>query len=308
MSRPLRVQYPNAHYHICCRGNERRRLFWEKKDYEHFCLLLEEVCKRFDLHVFSFALMTNHFHLMIETPLGNLAQAMHWLKTSYSVWINKSRNRAGHLFQGRYHSVIVEDESHYLELSRYIHLNPVRAGIVKLPEEYAWSSCRDYVNRKQRWLWVDREPVLVELGGKGRGRYQRYRKFLHAGIGLKDDDIAHFRRGWILGSDEFRAWLAEKFTPDEKGAIAGMKELQYELISCEEAKKRLVKELEKTLPALANHRGTVMYVLHRMGYPLREVGNIYGVSYSAVAQNGRRYSADGETLRCLDRVMSNVKR
>jgi REP element-mobilizing transposase RayT len=309
MSRPLRIQYPHAHYHICCRGNERRRLFWEKKDYERFCVLLEEAATRFELRVFAFVLMTNHVHLMIETPLGNLSRAMHWIKTGYSVWINRSRGRAGHLFQGRYHSVIIEDESHYLELSRYIHLNPVRAGMVKLPEGYEWSSCRDYVNRKQRWTWVDREPVLSELGGRGRKRHERYREFLRAGLTLKDEDIASFRRGWILGSDEFRSWLADTFSPDDKGEIAGMKELAInEMPPVEEAKRSLGLALEKVLPELAEHRGTMMYLLCRMGYRLREIGALFGVSFSAVSQNTRRYSVEKKEFALLERAMSNVKR
>src|SRR3989338_2828867 len=141
MSRPLRIQYPNAHYHVIVRGNERRRIFWEEKDFEHFLTLLEKTCERFNLRIFAFVLMTNHVHLMVETPLGNLSAVMHWLTTSYSVWINRRHGRSGHLFQGRYRSVLIENESYYLELSRYIHLNPIRARRVKRPEEYRWSSC-----------------------------------------------------------------------------------------------------------------------------------------------------------------------
>lgn len=309
MSRPLRLQYPDAHYHICSRGNERRRLFWEKQDYERFCLLLKEASERFELRIFAFVLMTNHFHLMLETPLGNLASAMHWFMTGYAVWINKSRGRAGHLFQGRYHSVIIEDESHYLELSRYIHLNPVRAGMVKWPEEYEWSSCCDYLNRKQRWKWIDREAVLTELGGTDRKRYQRYRKFLLAGLKLEDKHLEEFRRRRILGSDEFRSWLADKFAPDKKGETAGVNELVCGArVSCEEALRRLVREMKKTLPERVRHRGTIMYLLHRMGYPLREIGAIYGVSFSAVSHNARRYSISGKQTALLEGVMSNVKR
>lgn len=309
MSRPLRIQYSNAHYHICSRGNERRPLFWERKDYEHFCLLLKEAGERFALRIFAFVLMTNHFHLMLETPLGNLASAMHWLKTGYSVWINRSRGRVGHLFQGRYHSVLIEDESHYLELSRYIHLNPVRAGMVKRPEEYEWSSCCDYVNRKQRWEWINREAVLVELGGTGRKRYQRYREFLHAGLALKDEHLEPFRRRRVLGSDAFRSWLADQFVSDKKGEITGMNELVCgERVSCEEALRQLEREVKKTLPERAGHRGTMMYLLHRMGYPLREIGIIYGVSFSAVSHHARRYSISGKQAVLLEGIMSNVKR
>ena len=112
--------------------------------------------------------------------------------------------------------------------------------MVSLPERYPWSSCCEYVNKKRRWQWVDRDPLLRELGGGGRGRHERYREFLHAGMKLKDEELAEFRHGWVLGGDLFRAWLAEKFAPDEKGDVVGLEEIDgRDRLSCREARERL---------------------------------------------------------------------
>ncbi len=309
MSRPLRIQYEDAHYHVCARGNERRRIFWHDKDYEGFCSLLEEACSRFDLRIFAFVLMSNHFHLMLSTRHANLSQAMHWLKTSYAVWLNRSRNRAGHLFQGRFHGVLVEDESHYLELSRYIHLNPVRAKMVVHPEEYAWSSCCDYLGKRRHWAWVDREPVLAELGGSDHHRYRRYREFLYGGMKLEDAVWDRFRKGWVLGSDDFRAFLQEKFGDGHDVEVRGASELQAaKQRSCNEAVDAIGREMKKHLRHRIGHRGTIMYLLYRLGYPLKEIGKHFGVSYSAVSQNAKRYVVETDDEKGIMLIMSNVKR
>lgn len=308
MSRPLRIQYAGAHYHICARGNERRRLYWKDRDYEHFIDILKETSDRFEIKIYAFVLMTNHFHLMIQTPLGNLSQAMHWLKTSYTVWLNRKRGRFGHLFQGRYHSVIVEDESHYLELSRYIHLNPVRAGMVKRPEDHPWSSCHDYLNKKQKWPWLDREPVLTELGGKSAGRFKRYREFLYAGIGMNEESLSEFRRGFIIGGEAFRNWIVEKLDKGVKEVKGAGELVRSSKPSCKEAADILLRKLNAHVPHLANDRKTTMYLLFRSGYALREIGEMFGVSYSAVSQNARRYEAGKKDLEKLEGILSNVKR
>lgn len=305
MSRPLRIQFPDAHYHICARGNERRRIFWRDKDYKHFCSLLEKTSAKFELFIFAFALMPNHFHLMLKTPLGNLSSAMHWLKTSYSVWLNRSRSRVGHLFQGRYRSVFIENESHYLELSRYIHLNPVRAKIIELPEQYQWSSCHDYLNHKQKWNWIKREPILMELGGTDKKRFHRYYDFLYAGIEMDDSKLEHFRHGYALGSSEFRNWLSEKIH-GESSEISGMSDIcRNERLPCNEMRDRLIKEATKYR---LNHRSVIMYLLHQLGYPLKDIGKIYEISYSAVSQNARRFTIDNKNEVAINKILSNVKR
>ena len=307
MSRPLRIQYAGAIYHVSARGNERNRIFWEKIDYEQFLNVLEKACERFSLKIYSFVLMTNHFHLMLRTDASNLSRAMHWLKTTYTVNLNRRRRRSGHLFQGRYHSVIVENESHYLELSRYIHLNPVRARMVKKPELYEWSSCRDYIRPKRRFRWVDRVPVLVELGGSGQTRYARYREFLYAGADVDDSAWDKIRHAVVLGSDLFREKLREKYVPDAPADILGAGQLTSAM-SIKQAHDGIRRCLARHHTGHQDDRSAQMYLLHRMGYGLRDVGALFGVSYSAVSQNARRNAKKYDATIAVDAVMSNVKR
>jgi len=307
MSRPLRIQYAGAVYHVSARGNERNRIFWERTDYEQFLNVLEKACERFSLKIYSFVLMTNHFHLMLRTDAPNLSRAMHWLKTTYTVNLNRRRRRSGHLFQGRYHSVIVENESHYLELSRYIHLNPVRARIVKKPELYEWSSCRDYICPKRRFRWVDRDTVLAELGGSGRTRYAQYRKFLRVGADMDDSAWDKIRHAVALGSDLFCEKLREKYVPDAPADILGAGQLTS-CIPIKQAHDSVRRYLARRYSSHKDDRSVQMYLLHRMGYRLRDVGALFGVSYSAVSQNARRHAKKYDAIIAVDAVLSNVKR
>ena len=130
MARPLRIEWPGALYHVTDRGNERQLIFRDDQDRRKFLHYFEETIEKFGLIVHALCLMPNHYHIEIETPNGNLSKAMQWLKTTYTVYFNHRHSRSGHLFQGRYKSIVVEKDSYLLELSRYIHLNPVRAGLV----------------------------------------------------------------------------------------------------------------------------------------------------------------------------------
>src|SRR5664279_2859353 len=141
MARPLRIEYPGAFYHVTSRGNEQKDIFRSRKDREKFLGYLESAKERYGAVIHAFCLMNNHYHLLLETPSGNLSQIMRHINGAYTTYFNVKRKRAGHLFQGRYKAILVEADEYAKELSRYIHLNPVRVGIVANPEEYRWSSC-----------------------------------------------------------------------------------------------------------------------------------------------------------------------
>jgi REP element-mobilizing transposase RayT len=140
MSRPLRIEYPGATYHITARGNERADIFRDNNDRQKLLEQLQIALQRYAIVIHAYVLMGNHYHLLLETPEGNMSQAMHFINGNYTGYFNHRHRRVGHLFQGRYKGLLVEKESYLLSLSRYIHLNPVRAGIVEYPEEYHWSN------------------------------------------------------------------------------------------------------------------------------------------------------------------------
>ena len=145
MARPLRIEYKGAFYHITARGNERKRIFFSKADYEKFKDYLGKAQDKYGYLLHCYMLMTNHYHMLIETPNPNMSKLMHYLNGSYTGYINRRRKRSGHLFQGRYKAILVDADSYFLELSRYIHLNPVRANIVSNPEDCPYSSYSTYI-------------------------------------------------------------------------------------------------------------------------------------------------------------------
>src|SRR2546422_2630269 len=199
MARPLRLEQAGARYHLTARGNERRAIFRDEADRQHFVGLLAGLPERFGTRLHAYVLMPNHYHLLLETPEANLSRAGQWLNVSYSVWFNRRHTRSGHLFQGRFQSVVVSREEWALGLSRYIHLNPVRigrlglgkserqrsrAGLAPAPNaatvrermtvlrSYRWSSYWAYLGIAARPAWLECDEILG-LGGGPKAEQRR---------------------------------------------------------------------------------------------------------------------------------------
>ncbi len=216
MARPQRIEYEGAVYHVTARGNERRALFGDDGDRERFLRVLGESVASFEIRLYLFCLMTNHLHLVLETPRGNLGRFMHRLQTAYTVYFNHRHQRHGHLLQGRYGAVLVERDAYLLRLSRYMHLNPVFTTALRrrplaerlaVLRQYPWSSYRSYIGRERRRAWVDYAPILATVGAPGTRQSGAYRRFVEAGIEQIDAgflDEARLSR-LCLGSEGFRA-------------------------------------------------------------------------------------------------------
>lgn len=203
MARNLRVEYPGAIYHVACRmiGDgrlEQSRLFVDDADRKRFVERLAERVEQYNIRLYLFVLMTNHFHLVFETPGGNCSKFMQSLSTAYTVYYNLRHNRHGHLLDGRYKAKLVDGDTYLLALSRYVHLNPVYVGSVKSKpieerirrlRQYPWSSYRSYIGQDKALGFVDYGPMLGEMGGKSRVRPRRYREFIEAGLAKEDEDI-----------------------------------------------------------------------------------------------------------------------
>ncbi len=204
MARPLRIDIENGLYHVTSRGWERRVVVRDDRDRQRWLELLDRVATRCGWRVFAWVLMSNHFHLFLRTPLPNLSAGMHDLNSGYASGFNRRYRRCGSLFQGRFKAVLVEDDSHAIELTRYVHLNPVRASLVERPEEHAWSSYQDYLAVRKTPEWLDCETVLGALG-KNRSRARSaYRCFVEAG--LSEPPKSPLERavgGMFLGSGEW---------------------------------------------------------------------------------------------------------
>ena len=181
MARPLRIEFAGALYHVTCRGNERADIFFTDDDRRAFLATLGKVCERFNWLCHAYCLMSNHYHLLVETPEGNLSKGMRQLNGVYTQHVNRKHGRVGHLFQGRFKGILVEREAYLLELARYIVLNPVRAGLVKEPEEWPWSSYRATVGLSKHMGFLYTDGLLSAFAGKRRRASKAYARFVAEG-------------------------------------------------------------------------------------------------------------------------------
>ena len=181
MARPLRIEFPGALYHVTSRGNERKAIFRDDGDRTRFLERLAAVVARQRLRIHAYALMRNHYHLLVETPEGNLAKALAQLNGAYTQEFNRRHHRSGHLLQGRYRAILVDKDSYLLELSRYIHLNPVRVGEVRTAWKYPWSSAAAYVGMVPAPEFLTMEEVLGSFGQRPAVAWRRYAAFLAEG-------------------------------------------------------------------------------------------------------------------------------
>jgi putative transposase len=203
MARPLRIEFPDALYHVTSRGNEKRPIFRRASDRQVFLDFLAETVERFRWSVTAWVLMTNHFHLVIQTPDPNLSVGMHWLNSAYVNWFNRTYNRVGHLYQGRFRGILVEKESHFHELLRYVVLNPVRAKMVERPEDYRWSSYRATAGLAVAPDWLDLGSVLPLFDQDRETAQASYRQFVLSKIDGEETLWDHLINGIYLGSE---AW------------------------------------------------------------------------------------------------------
>lgn len=308
MARPLRIEYEGALYHLTGRGNRRELIFADETDCQRFVQLLEESLKRYRIVLHAYVLMGNHYHLLAETELGNLGRWMHWLVTSYTVWFNRRHRRAGHLFQGRYKSILLEGKDYLLTLSRYIHLNPVRGvrlGKGELSERRArlrawrWSSYRGYAGLAKPEGMVEEGLVLGEMGGTRSKRRVEYRRFVEEGlVEPMASPLERAKWGAVLGDEDFQQRMRDR--------LSGWKEKKREVKAVRDCKP--MEEPGRIVHAVARAYGlgadnvreqtgrkqeakgvATTLVWDLCALSLREVGEYFGgMDYAAVAQQIRR--------------------
>ncbi len=290
MGRPLRIQYPGAWYHITSRGNERKAIFNSKGDRERFLSYLESAHERYGALIHVYCLMKNHYHLLLETPRSNLSQILHHINGAYTNYYNAKRKRAGHLFQGRYKSILVDKDAYCQELSRYIHLNPVRAGIAYSASEYPWSSYGYYIGVKRRPQWLIIERVLEYFDNDVKEASKYYRLFVEENLGEKmSSPLKDVFASSFLGSEEFIDWAKEKWIGFKNADVRNIPVL-----------KKLkgapsLEQIDQTVGSIINrqdplHKKFCLYIGQRNGgYRLKDIGAYYNMRGSAVSQSNRRF-------------------
>lgn len=210
MSRPLRILYANAWYHVMNRGAAHANIFNDDNDYQDFLDLLLQVHRRYCFEIHAYCLMPNHYHILVRTPIPNLSRGLRHLDGLYTQHYNRKNQKDGALFRGRYKAILVDAENYLLRLSRYIHLNPVKAGLVKHPNKYRWSSYRFYSNDIISPDWFYTKETLAYFGAK-----QQKNKYSLFVMEKTDHELENFYRKVrllpILGSDAFRKQISEKY-------------------------------------------------------------------------------------------------
>ncbi|MBI4432829.1 MAG: transposase [Candidatus Omnitrophica bacterium] len=271
MARPLRMEFPNAVYHVYSRGNERKEIYRSDVDYELFLGILADCAARFDFLVHAYSLMPNHFHLLLETKDSNLSHAMKRLIGLYTVRFNRRHKRYGHLFQGRYKALLVDKDHYFLELSRYVHLNPVRAKMVQKPEDHPWSSMKHYLKEKAP-DYLHREFTLESFESKAA-----YRRFVMEGLEAGRDPVKEAIGGFMIGSEAFLDRLKAKISPKKNKDFAGKKAL-------------FRKPPEDVIKHLEGHdKKTAIYAMWKFSRATqRQIGERFNISHSAVSASVRR--------------------
>jgi len=298
MSRPLRIEIESGIYHVTSRGWERRVIVADDRDRREWLKLLDRVARRYGWRFFAWMLMDNHFHLFLKTPSADLSAGMHDLNSGYATWFNRRHGRSGSLYQGRFKAILVEDESYAGTLSRYIHLNPFRAKMVKRPEDHVWGSYRHFLNSRGAPEWLDWQVVLDEIGKNRSRSRQAYRRFVEQGIHEKTS--SPFRdvvEKVLLGSEEWvermRRVLGEE-GPDANVPLRGQLAWRpsMEEIEIEAAKEFGVKIGVLQAKRVRNNeaRAAALCLIRRLtSVPAAQLADRYGgVSQAAISKAVQR--------------------
>ena len=320
MARPLRIQYENAYYHVTCRGNAQAKIFLNDYDRKNFIDLLRRSGEIYQVDILAFVLMNNHFHLIIKTPLANLQEFMRHFNISYTSSFNKRHNRTGHLYQGRYKSFVIDADSYLLEVSRYVHLNPIRIkGRSDAPPGenkahlagYQWSSYIDYITDNTHYPFLSVSEIL----GYFSGNKGSYAVFVESGITHMINPLEQGKGLGIIGDKPFIERIMKQ--------VVGPLKLKREQPTAKKIIQRL--EPERVLQAVAESfhlssdellrkgckgiaRSMAMELLYRHGgMNGREIGDLMGVDYSAVSVARKRLRASLESDTDALRLMNKIK-
>jgi putative transposase len=279
MARPLRIEFPGALYHVTSRGNGGQTVFLDDTDRESLIAALAEVIERMRWLCHGYCLMGNHYHLLIETPEPNLSHGMRQLGTLSAQRFNRRHGRQGHVFQGRFKAILVERDSHWLELCRYVVLNPVRAGMIRRPEAHIWSSYRATAGLSERpaWLWTD--WVLAQFGKRRQDATKRYREFVCEGIG-KTSPWSELRGQVVLGTDGFVQSLGRSFA--EKADLSEVPRQQRL------AHRPTLATLFAKVGSQRSRDETIRDAHVKHGYALIDIGRHLGLHYTTISKASRR--------------------
>jgi REP-associated tyrosine transposase len=319
MSRPLRIEYPGAWYHVMNRGRRREEIFRTVKDYDVFIGVLNETVELLNLQVAAYCLMTNHYHLLLHTPEGNLSRCMRHINGVYTQRFNRTYKEDGQLFRGRYKAILVDDDNHLLEVLRYIHKNPMRAGIVQDLDDFLWSSHKGYVSRAKKWDWLYKDFLLEMFAEKSVAAQRAYTKFVSR---PEPEEIEKFyakkNLATTLGGEAFRERIKSRFSslrfnkeiPESKTLSLDAARLRKHVCGVFKVKKDVLFTSRRGRENLA--RDVAIYLQRKhCRQTLVELGKDYGIpNYSTVSSACERVKArlltDKKLLAMLTKIETKL--
>ena len=268
----MRLEFDGAVYHVTSRGNDRETVFFDDCDRLRFLEILKDVVDRFGWRCHAYCMMTNHYHLLIETPQAGLSRGMQFLNGVYTQHVNRTHNRVGHLFQGRYKAILVEKDSYLLELARYVVLNPVRAKMVRRIDGWQWSSYGATAGLETVPPMLTVEWLLAQFGSDRVQAAREYRRFVGQGRGV--DVWEELRGGCVLGSKRFLERL-QPLLSDVQGAEISKRE---KLVA-----RPTLDELFADVTGKADRNERIHEAVRVHRYTLSEVGSYVGLLYSTIS-------------------------
>lgn len=317
MSRPLRIQYPEAWYHVMNRGRRGESVFLDKRDYSVFVELLQEVVDMYKVRVAAYCLIPNHYHLLIQTPGGDLDRCMRHLNGIYTQRFNRAHHCDGQLFRGRYKSILVDGDSYLLELVRYIHRNPLEAGLVKELNQYAWSSHKGYLSNAKKWNWLHKSFILSLFARDRREGINTYKKFILMESPEEINRIfSQSKLPSMLGSENFINRVKEKFflkkrhneIPESRRLAPGPEKIKKAICKAYGIGESSL--LSSRRGVLNEPRNVAVFLFRRLrGEKLEEIGRQFGIAkYSSVSSVIEKMKREILADRGLEARVKNIEK
>jgi putative transposase len=272
MSRPLRLEFPDALYHITSRGDRREDIYEDAVDREAYLKILASVITQFNWVCYAYCLMGNHYHLLIQTPDGNLSKGMRQLNGVYTQFYNRQHRKTGHLYQGRYKAILVDQDSYLLELSRYIVLNPVKAGIVQRVAQWPWSSYPAMVGDCESPEWLTSDFMLSQFAKQRKVAIKRYINFVEAGV--KNGPIWSQVINQIYLGDKAFIDKVQQYLTDQKDDIQIPKKQRMSVV-------RPLSDYEQQSKG---RNEAIIKAYASGGYSYQEIGDYFGLHFTRVGR------------------------
>ncbi len=310
MARPLRLEFPGAVYHLTARGNAQQDIFLDTMDRDNFLTILGREINQQRWKCYAYCLMDNHYHLLVETPEANLVKGMRRLNSTYAQSFNRRHQRVGHVLQGRYKSILVERDTHLLELARYIVLNPVRAGMVEHAGAWPWSSFCATTDEAPRPLWLDVMWLLSQFEQQEPQAIRAYRQFVQEGRRAASPWRALRGQIW-LGDEPFRQYMqsvieGQRLQDIPLAQCHPIRPLASEILAAVSSAYRRPKALISDRSFKPAFRAWVYLLRRATNLPLKEVALMAGISGPRVSQIQREIE-HGEGEPTLNQLLAHYK-